>query len=694
MAAKVLVPFYLALAALLPGSACRTQSAAPSQADEASAKAAAQASAERFLRDLFPEIEGPLTRASIEQALASPRAAVQNETVAAIESGDYERAKRLLDVLVAEQHRLRARDLLLKDDARQALAVLDRAVLLAPESAEVRALRAEAALRVGVEDRERELVEAALADFLRAARSATGGAAWFGASRAALWLADVDGALEYARAGMRAFESGTTGDEPPVAPARTLAEASLAAHAAAREAKAIAEASGADFEAVDAIARKLKETSDESRRALEMLIGERPADPWPWERLAWMHESEGAPVAAQRVALHGLALLPRDEGLHQRLSSSSLTLGGIEMLDSTYARFRDRHADVALCEWHPALAGFDAAVERFVAGDEARALFASAEAGFARCRALEARYAQACLAYEVLCRAGVGWCHYRAGALELAHEAFLSMEDLFPGGLAWELSGKLLSGVQGLHLIGAAYAKRVGDDPNSLEAIDAAARAGKVYDFLHEYQPGDMNWANNAGFFNRDTAVALEQKADVLCEQGRVDDANRLLDRAREGMEKSFRAYVDAARLAPQDVRIQNDTGLILTYYLQRDVELAEQYLQTAVRLGEAQVPELARRARAEGLSPADRDERTSELETVQIALGDAYQNLGVLYLTLRGDAARAKAWFEKSVATGPDPRVEVKGPGGYLERCARVLAGVPAPASRWAAPCPRSQPR
>jgi tetratricopeptide (TPR) repeat protein len=688
MAATHIASGFLALSGLVLAVSCGS----PQVASDPRTSEGAQDSADRALRELFPEIEGPVTRDAIERALAPPPAGVQAETLAAIERGDLDGAKRLLDVLVAEQHRLRAEGLLASGDARAALAVLDRAVGLAPDSDSVRALRAEAALRVGIEDRERELVDASLADFLRAAHGSGGAIAWLGASRAALWLGDRDAALEHARTGVRALESETPqGGTPPVAPARTLAEASLAAYEAARESKAIAEVTGGDLDAIDAAGRRMSETFDESCLALETRIGQAPADPWAWERLAWIHESRGEPIAGQRVAWNGLALLPQNEALHARLSSSSLALGGIEMLDSTYALFRGKHAAVALSEWHPAVAAFDAAVERFAAGEDARALFESAGSGFARCRALEEGYSQPCLSYEVVCRLGVGWCHYRAGELELAHQAFLSMEDLFAGGLAWELQGKLLSGVQGLHYVGSAYAKRIdGRDPNTLESIDDVARAGKVYDFLHEYQPSDVNWANNAGFFNRDAAVALEFKGSTLGKQGRIDEANALLARAREGMEKSYRAYVDASRLAPEDVRIQNDTGLILTYYLQRELELAERYLQTAARLGEAQVPELARRAHEPKLDASEHEARTNELETVEIALGDAYQNLGVLYLEQRQDPVRAKAWFDKSLATGPDPRVEVKGPGGYLEQCDRALAGTYSPPSRWATPFPR----
>ena len=65
----------------------------------------------------------------------------------------------------------------------------------------------------------------------------------------------------------------------------------------------------------------------------------------------------------------------------------------------------------------------------------------------------------------------------------------------------------------------------------------------------------------------------------------------RKKERARELMRRSYGAYEEATRLAPTDVRIINDAGLIMTYYLRDDVEAAERYLIKAVALGAEQLP-------------------------------------------------------------------------------------------------------
>jgi tetratricopeptide (TPR) repeat protein len=672
------------------------------------AGATPEAEAQRILHALFPEIQGEITRASIAQALApetaraTPPPAPSGSTLAgtpdskevrrlqawtAIQAGDYEGARLILGGLLVEEQLAHARELLATGDARGALATLDRAIEIAPRNARARCLRGAAGLRVGAEDGERGLIEAALADFLAAAREEDSAAAWMGASRSARTLKDMDAALEYARNGMRAWKRNEAGPPLEVPPEHTLVDAAFDAYRVARS------AGGGDTQPPSAEAVHARELFLECKQALESLIVRIPGDAWAWQRLSALYQSEGSLSEAQSIALRGLNEAPSDEGLHQRLADASSALGGRAGLLAVYADFNAAHPKVALGEWYPAVAQFDTAVEALLAvGREAGAraeltsaqkaslgaasgAFQSAEKSFARCRALDGRYAAACLAYERLCRDGAGWCAYDAGDLDAAQAAFLSMEDLGPGGLAAELAEKLSSGILGLHSVGAAYAARAQKE-NSLASLENLERAGKVYDFLHEYQPENSTWANDSGFFNRDTAVALERKAQAIADQGQIDEANRLLDRARELMDKSYRAYVDAARLEPDDVRIQNDTGLILTYYLQRDIERAEAYLERARELGEKQVPELREQSKAPGLSAEERDARKRKLEYVESALGDAYQNLGVLALTLKGDPQAARAWFEKCLATGQDPREEVSGKGGYLEQCADAVAG------------------
>ena len=101
-----------------------------------------------------------------------------------------------------------------------------------------------------------------------------------------------------------------------------------------------------------------------------------------------------------------------------------------------------------------------------------------------------------------------------------------------------------------------------------------------------------------------------------------------------------------AAELAPEDVRILNDTALLLVYHLHRDWDRAAELLTRAVELGQKQLEN----------AELTKSQRT-ELES---AWGDAHENLGVLHLEHEHDPAAARRWFQRAVEIGPDPRPRV----------------------------------
>lgn len=613
-------------------------------------------------------------------------AAVRAQMHAAIERGSFEEARDLLSVLVARGELERGRALLAEGDARAALSVLERGIGLfegRPIAPDARLLRGEAALRVGREGGERDLCELALADFLAVAMAEPSPEAWLAASRAARTLGKGDEALEYARNAMQVAKLTNTPPRAVVLPQSGLAQ------------RVVAEASSDAFyaaQAADAGSTWARGYFVEARAALEALAGRTPDDPWTWNELARVHEFAGELADAERVARAALKLAPCDAALCATLARVVEARGGRAERIAAFERLALADPACALALWYPAEGRFADALERYAAGEDVRALFAEAERGFARTRALESGYDRAAREHEALCRAGVGWCALRAGELEAAQSAFLSMEDLFDGAVAIEVPEKLGSGVLGLDLVGDRFAKR-GADVSKPQAIDDLDRAGRIYEFLRRAQPEVVRWANNAGFFHRDTAIALHERAHALAAAAptRVDEANRMLGRAKELMEQSYAAYSEAARLAPDDVRVQNDTALILVYYLQRDVARARELLERARALGEARLAALRARAAEEGLAQDERDRRKSELEDLETGVGDIDQNLGVIALTLDGDAKSALPWLERCLVTGPDPREEVRGPNGYLERCKAAIASGSdpriQPGDRWDAP-------
>ncbi len=319
---------------------------------------------------------------------------------------------------------------------------------------------------------------------------------------------------------------------------------------------------------------------------------------------------------------------------------------------------------------------YQAGCELAAAQRDGQAEFEAAEALFAQAGELEPALEAACTEYRAACRVGVGWSLFPSD-VQASEAAFHQAEALAPGR---ELPAGLPSALDGLDRLARHWTEK------------DVVHASELFGELHSLAPANAGWANDAGLALRDAAVELVSRARAACARGARAEAETLLARAREQMERSYRAYQDAVLLAPDDVALLNDCALILVYHLQRDGDEAERMLRRALELGEARLPELARAAAEAGLEDEPKNQRKLEQQRLLSAMGDAWQNLGVLYLTLRGDAPKAVEDLEKCRGMGPDPRADVFGPDGYLERARAALAGTLDPrvtdATRWAAAC------
>ena len=633
-------------------------------------------------------------RAGAEQAAAELAAAAIEE----IRSGDYESARALLDRLLGAEWLAEARVRFAAGEPEIALVYVDRVLAVDPESAPGRALKASGSLALAekaiAERGSPGLVEGALRDALafyeRGAPTAENA---LGASRAALLLGDAPHALELARRGVELSDDAGTTPAGGLVAERVWADAAFAAYLEARAAD--------ETERAAALAA-------ETEQALERLLARTDEDPRDWQKLADLYAWEERWDDARATLDTALDRTPDDATLLERLARVGRSAGGADGAVEALEAHRSRHPESALGAWYAAVARFDAATERVGArfaaaadaaptetlvevpadgGDvqvdvtlddvpdappdaaeptETSALpeaFATAEAAFQRCRALDPTLRDACLGYEVMCRAGAGWALYQDGELEAAVAAFRSMNEVLERGIEWRIEGRLLSGIAGLQFVGARY--------NEHEDNESAA---EVFQELSELQPEVADWANNAGFFWRDAAVLEEDAGRALCRAARGEGSEELfaelrdlagvaaadagtegererfrasaverLGHARALMEKSAAAYDRAAELAPNDVRIVNDAALIHVHYLHTDLEASEALLRRSVALGEEQL------ADADAL-----DERARwELEN---AWGDAHENLGVLF-ALRGERDEAIRWFERAVEIGPERR-------------------------------------
>ncbi len=552
----------------------------------------------------------------------------------------------------------RARELILAGDPRDAMMILDEAVRVAPKHAEVQLLRGECALRMGIEDGNPLMFVDARNSFLIAARTNEANEAWLGAARAG-WLSyyatqdssELATALVHAKSGIKRL-----GEQRPFAKYlsfdldKTYAEVAFAAYSASKSGALSSERTAALFE--------------ETRAALEAVIGLAPDDPWAWTQLANLYQWEGRLEDARDVLARGLTISPEDAALHESQERISQALGGWEEVVRVYGSFTTIHPELAIGYWHLGRATYEGALERLLntKSDES-AGFQEAEGAFRHARELDPSFQDASLGYEAICRDGIGWSYYNAGDLDRAAQAFRSMEELFPGAMRWEVQGKLWSGVASLEFLVGEHNKAWEERaPEYATRFPHLVKAAALADELFAYDPESSKLANNAGYFNREVATNYEQQAlELLIDKnGDAERAKELLGKAVEHMERSYAAYQVAAKLAPNDARIVNDTGLILAYYLQRDLDVAQAYFESAIAVG---LPQLE-------AGIADEEARTMTRE----AVGDAYQNLGVSELTLRGDAAAAKPWFEKSLDYERFPRTRVT--QHFIPLCDKVIAG------------------
>ncbi|QDV06550.1 Tetratricopeptide repeat protein [Planctomycetes bacterium Poly30] len=619
-----------------------------------------------LIRSLAPALLAAFTLCALSFGQTSPAEAPAatpagvTEAVRALQNGDYVTAKKLIDRLLIADQMAATVSLREAGQSMEALEAADQALavpsLSRAERAKLLEDRGRAAFAAAASDSGRAyLFEEALSNFEEAARTGAGVSAAFRASRAARMIGDHATALDLARAGagwVQAAEERADGLGLDQLYTRTLAEAAFSSYLAApRETEKEKAARAALF--------------DETRVALEKTIGLAPTDTWAYRELSNLFLWEGRRQESLKALESALAVQPADEAVHTAFvkalgDDAEATARGngaddaealqarFDGIIGRYAAFRQIHPENALGYWYGGFEQFYDALNTFETGEGVATDFADAEALFRRCRELNPGYAGACVDFEVLCRNGQGWCAYQAENNEEAIRLFMSSNELRSleeaqmsgraAGMEVRLprgdgTDRLPSALAGLDFV----TRRFLADPNDVEALTRAAAIG---DMMFELRPENANLANNAGFLNRDAAVLWERFRATDPDPAKAA-AGRA--RAQELMERSYAAYQVAARLVPDDVRVVNDAGLIMTYYLRTDPEAAEAYLLDSVKDGEPQL--------------ADPNLGEAEREALNEAWGDAHQNLGILEMTLRDRPAEAKIWFEKALEIGPPSR-------------------------------------
>jgi hypothetical protein len=679
--------------------------------------------------------------AELEELLGHPfefanREQAQGAAMEATRLGQLERAREILGDLLVLEYQAASRAQLANDDPAGALPLIKKSLAIAPRSVGLLRQKAEALLALarqsGRDGRSGLFVQSAFEDALRAFADCPSDArTLFGQSQTLWWLNRAEEALSSARraaALLRAGQAPAAGMPPALVERysfggaqEVLAQAAYLAFAdqARLEIEAAPEADAARADALYA----------EALAECDAAAAVDPALPDSWIRLANLELFRGAArqdpqrtESALQALLRGLELNTDSAPLLAKFVEVCSQAGGPQRLHGELQKLAEKLPNSSATQFEFNKARFLLAQATLASADNgtsgdpqaleaARELYRAARDGFGALAAgSDASRAESARGWQVIAQAGLGWVSFNEGDNGRAENEFAATEELLTGGLRWKWDGVMQSGEQGLALLVARYAQ-AGD----------LQRAGELSARLSELVPSSADYANNAGFFWRDAAVAAEMSAFELCLAARGGElvtpqgaalsgadlesklsqlrlaagvapelfgteaekrlfrsaAERELELARRLIEQSASHYQKAAKLAPEDVRLLNDTALVLVHYTHRELDTAESLLERATQLGGPQL--------AEG--QLDEAERYALTE----AWGDAFYNLGILYLDHRAQPERARFFFERSLEIGPPDVRRVTGTREYyLPRCSQTdFADPKGSVLAWGQPCP-----
>lgn len=637
-----------------------TTGTAPAPGRDVSSPPTFEATERRDEVDREPRLASPVvppTPTGLDDAQAQlKRAALQH-----LERDEFAQARAVLDELLTAPAMAQARALL---DARrpiEALAAIEDALSSAPGEPRTLLVHGEASLQAGLLLRDPAKLETSLASFLR---SGEGAESKFGASRAARALGRYEVAVDLAREGWRALGPSATfarkfGEETPE---RTLADALWLWF----ESQPMSTES--DYARL----------GDEVVEANLQLVARESAEPTVWLRVAEVERRLGRLDEEVTVLERALGAAPRSERIAERLADAARVRGGIADLIATVLRVREQRPQNPALWRATAEARFELALSTETSNDAAIQALSSADMEFERWSSLSPEQRDASLRKRAACRAAAGWRQLGAQRVDGAVERFRSVQALAPDAVHWTFESVESAA---LGLARCAEALRDSND---------FAEGARIWSDLHRMSPEVVRWAVEAGRTWRTAAerTLLLSKELKLAADGRIADAATIedlrrraqirskpndglewtlaLQRASKDAEKraakwfkaSYEALVDAAQLAPNEMRLLCDAAEVAVYELRADLPDVEAFLKEAIRLGET-------RSRDASLSPS---ERRAVLE----AWGDAHECLGVLSLEYKRDAQRALTNFKRSREIGPDPRPIVT--DTYIPRCEEIL--------------------
>jgi tetratricopeptide (TPR) repeat protein len=347
----------------------------------------------------------------------------------------------------------------------------------------------------------------------------------------------------------------------------------------------------------------------------------------------------------------GIRSTPRELAIHDAYIDWMTKIGQHDAMVGAYRAFVREAPDVPMLRWCQGRALFARADRLRREGNFQGASdgYGKASQQFGEYLAMMPAHAPAANQWIALCELSMTRCAVDLGDLRGAESHLFTAIDQCPLTASYENGQPQLVDSFGNHCASAAFAihRALAESGG-----DALARTLSFDEAVLQRCPDRWGFAyNNAALAARDLGVR-EQK-------------NGNGDAARELWERSYRYYEKAVELSPEDARIANDCGLMLVYHLHRDLDRARELFDRAIAIGEEQLAAMPSEA------------NTADRETLEEAVGDAWQNTAVLLRDHRSAPFEAyRPFLEKAVRYYPYQRREA---AALLRDGGRTGAALPA---------------
>ncbi|MFO1053033.1 MAG: hypothetical protein U1F36_12535 [Planctomycetota bacterium] len=278
-------------------------------------------------------------------------------------------------------------------------------------------------------------------------------------------------------------------------------------------------------------------------------------------------------------------------------------------------------AEDATSLWWRGRASFDLAIQQWAAGksEDGVATLDRAIGLFGRSMEVNREFANSCEQWTALCLGQKGIIQTSRDDLDGAETSLVAAMEKRPDVFTNDLGND--ASIRRAVLVLADRFFQKGD----------LGRTAALYRVAGRTAPNDVDIANNEGLFCRDHGERVARKDEKA---------------ARELFEASYAAYQRAVKLDGENTRLLNDCALMLVHYLDRDADTAQAMLEKAVKIGDEKL---------KNDPPADAGDKRN----LEEAVGDAYGNLGRLFLRMKKDLPKARAAYEKSLEYYPFQRRE-----------------------------------